>query len=42
MVIGDRVFIGTNAVINMGVGGVPAVPIGEVELSDPADPRFTS
>jgi acetyltransferase-like isoleucine patch superfamily enzyme len=62
--IGDRVFIGANAVVNMGVtigdeavigagavvtsdvaartvvAGVPARPIGSVDLSDPANPVF--
>lgn len=64
--IGDHVFVGANAVINMGVtigdaavigagavvtkdvasraivAGVPAHVIGQVDLSDPGDPRFFS
>lgn len=62
VVIGDRVFIGANAVVNMGVSigdgaiigagavvttdvpertvvvGVPAKPVGRVDLSDPNRP----
>lgn len=65
VLIGDRVFIGANAVINMGVtigdeaivgagavvtadvpartvvAGVPARPIGTVDLSEPETPRIT-
>jgi acetyltransferase-like isoleucine patch superfamily enzyme len=62
--IGDRVFIGAGAIVNMGVtigdeavvgagavvtqdvpartvvAGVPARVVAEVDLGDPADPRF--
>lgn len=64
--IGDRVFLGAGAIVNMGVtigdeavvaagavvtadvasrtivGGVPARPIGRVDLTDPADPQLVS